>query len=151
MKLCLAALASLSALLLVTDCSCRPAAPPTTYVEAGTAVATDLCTLLEGWTENQTVISICATIEEVLLIASTLVPLLPAEAADAGVCTLLPETTACATKKQIGRGIQIVLLKRRARLLLDASAGDSGTLGRGTGALGRDTGIQGYRDSGSRP
>ncbi len=121
MKLGLAAILSLSALILVTDCACtKPAEPPITYVEAGTPVAKNVCSLLEGWTENQTIISICADVEEVLLIASTLIPLLSAEAADAGVCTMLPGTTACATKRQIGRGIQIVLLKRRARLLLDA-------------------------------
>jgi hypothetical protein len=128
LKLCLATLAGLSTLVLITDCVCAkpPVEPPITYVEAGAPVVKDLCTLLEGWTENQTVISICATVEEVLTIASTLVPPLSAEAADAGVCTPLPGTTACAMKRQIGRGIQMVLLQRRARLLRDAGAEEAG-------------------------
>jgi hypothetical protein len=103
--------------------TCKPGTTPTTIVEAGVQpVVTEACTWLEGVTDNTTVLSICATAEEVLLIVGILTPLLAKEGAPDAACTILPNTKICATKKQLGPAILQIVERRRARLLLDAGA-----------------------------
>ena len=110
------------ALPLVAGCP-SGAKTPTIDAEAGVAAIDNTCSFLEGLTDNGTVISICATVEEIASIAALVVPFL-AVAPDAGprVCTVLPGRTECATKQEIGKGITQVLSKRRARLLIDSGA-----------------------------
>ncbi len=101
----------------------KPAPSPEAALDAGSRVVGTLCQFLEGITENDTLVTVCATAEEVLLIAQILAPLL-ASSSDAGSnerCTRLPETEVCATKHQLGKAIPIVLEKRRAFFMLDAS------------------------------
>lgn len=103
--------------------ACAPAMPsesPTTIIEAGGAVANDACRFLEGVTQNQTLISICASVEEIALIATAIAPFLKTD--DAGPCTTLPGTNVCATKALLGQGIQIVLANRARRLVLEAGS-----------------------------
>jgi hypothetical protein len=104
----------------VLGCS-QPAAPIGVYVEAGTTAVNDACDLIEGVTQNQTVISACATAEEIAFIATTVGQFLrKGSESDAG-CTVLPKSAFCATRAEIGRGIELVLERRRARLTLDAA------------------------------
>lgn len=118
----IARLGSLLALLVFTGCS-QARAPTPGEVEAGAAGAQGLCTLLEGVTQNQTVISICATVEEIALIAAFVATLVRhGELADAGACTPLPGTIVCATKAELGQAIPLVLAKRRALFVSDAGA-----------------------------
>ena len=104
--------------------ACKTAESPIPVItDAGTAIVDNSCTLLEGITQNQTIISVCATIEEIATIASYVANFLHKGAtADAGTCTSLGKTGVCATKAEIGQGIQLILEKRRIKLLLDAGA-----------------------------
>jgi len=98
-----------------------PPPPPAVALDAGSRVVGTLCHFLEGITENDTVITICATAEELLTIAGIVAPLL-ADQNDGGLatrCIVIPETDVCATKRQIGKGIAVVLEQRRSRLRLD--------------------------------
>ena len=79
-----------------------------------------LCKWIEGLTDVGAIVTICAVAEELGLIASVVAPLLGSESPDAGPCMTIPTTTVCATKSEIGKGIEVVLDRRRARLLLDA-------------------------------
>lgn len=98
--------------------------PPSTaeLVEAGITVVNSTCALLEGVTQSLTVVSICATLEEVATIATFVSQFLKRELpyADAAPlpCTPLPGTEVCATREELGRGIVFVLAKRRARFLM---------------------------------
>ncbi len=104
-----------------------PDAAPTpssiaTLVEGGIAVLNGTCTLLEGVTDNQTLISICASAEEVAGIVQFISGLLRhGETADAGPCTIIPGSTLCATKSELGRAITFTVQKRRAVFFKDAS------------------------------
>lgn len=103
--------------------SCKPVANPPVLVEAGVGIVDNTCTLLEGFTQNQTVITICAYVEEVATIATFIVNFLrhgATQAADAGTCTPLPGTGVCATKSELGQAIQLIVQKRKVRLMLDA-------------------------------
>lgn len=99
-------------------------APPSTaeLIEAGIAVVNSTCTLLEGVTQNLTVVSICATLEEVATIATFVSQFLKRELPYTGAaplpCTPIPGTEVCATREELGRGIVFVLAKRRARLMM---------------------------------
>ena len=90
------------------------------YVEAGVQVATGACTFLQGITQNQTVISICATIEEVAQIATFIGSFLRhGEIVDAGSCTVLPNSRVCATPAELGKAISFVVTKRQSLFMLD--------------------------------
>jgi hypothetical protein len=112
------------------NCSPKPVATPNdadatapNYVEAGTQIANGVCTLLEGVTQNQTVITICATVEEVAAVVAFISTFLRhGEAVDAGVCTVLPASNLCATKQEIGQGITLLVNKRQLQLLRDSGA-----------------------------
>lgn len=100
---------------LIGDAGCKhPAVPSGATLEAGVVGVDGICTLLEGITENQTVISICATVEEVAWIVATFAPLLD-PTKDAG-------PIATHTPQEMGKIIQATVVHRRARLLLDAGA-----------------------------
>lgn len=120
-------LAALSLLILSTlvDIGCGPARSPSGGSDAGTNGG-GLCTRLEGVTDNQTIISICATIEEIAYVVSILGPILSRDA-DGGACTPIPTTTVCATPIQMGRAIRALLEKRRGLFLLDAGPRDAAT------------------------
>lgn len=91
-------------------------------VEAGITVANDTCKFLEGVTDNQTLINVCATVEEIAWMVGIFAPLLkPAEQADASTCKPVPSTKFCATPRDTGRMIQGLVSLRHARLMLDAS------------------------------
>jgi len=118
------ALAFVGAVLAVVMLQgCTPSQVPDAgpIVEAGAGVANGVCSILEGVTDNQTVISVCATVEEVATIAAWILTFVRADTTDAGACTSLT-TNVCATRAEIGRGIQLVLAKRRAILFVDAGA-----------------------------
>ena len=123
MKILSAVVASASILILSTlvDLGCGPARTPTGGADAGSG--SGLCTRLEGVTDNQTVIAICATVEEIAYVVSILGPILGKEAG--GACTPIPTTNVCATPLQMGRGIRALLEKRRGLLLLDAGTRDA--------------------------
>jgi len=104
--------------LLLQDCK-SPLAP--NDIEAGIISVTAGCQFLTGLTENQTVISICATIEEIAFIASLFTPLLQQDGPPDADCTYLPQQTVCLTQRQIGDGIDKVVSRRMERLLRDAS------------------------------
>ena len=111
------ALGTLGAPALVeTACSGRPVTPAT--VEAGVSTVNDGCTFLEGITDNRTVISVCATVEEVAWLVSTFLPLLIA--GDAGACQPIQGTALCLTPLQTGRAVQAITQRRIGRFLLDA-------------------------------
>ena len=117
--------------------SCKPGDTPTVVLEAGvTPVVDQTCAWLEGVTDNTTVLSICATAEEVLVLVGIIAPLLSKSTAtsstptDAGACKMIPSTTLCATREQLGVGILALIERRRARLLLDAGAPDAGLAAR---------------------
>jgi hypothetical protein len=120
MKILSTIVASAAILLLSTivDLGCGPPRSPAGGADAGSS-GPGLCTRLEGVTDNQTIIAICATVEEIAYVVSVLGPILGRET-DAGACTQIPSTKVCATPLQMGRGIQAVLEKRRGLLLLDA-------------------------------
>lgn len=102
---------------------CKPVSNPAPLVEAGEGIVDNTCTLLTGLTQNQTVISICATVEEVATIAAYVGSFLRhGDFVDAGACTPLAHTGVCATRSELGQAIQLVTAKRRARYLIDASA-----------------------------
>lgn len=96
----------------------RPTVPSPATVEAGVDGVNGVCTFLEGVTENQTVISICATVEEIAFIASILAPFLVRNL-DGGTCKVVQGTSLCVTPLDLGRAIQTVLARRRALLLLE--------------------------------
>ncbi len=123
----------LSMLLLVLGLSlgvvaCPQGAPsPKQVVGAGVVAADAACTILEGLTPNRTVIQACATAEEVAAIADFVAKFLrhgdapartatlsDARTAAEGVCTPLPGTVVCATREELGAGIQALLVRRRA-------------------------------------
>lgn len=98
------------------DSGCaHPAVPSPATLEAGANGVEGICTLLEGVTENQTVISVCATVEEIAWMVATFMPFF-ASSADGGTCMALE----CASPAQKGTMIQGLLGHRRARLFLDA-------------------------------
>lgn len=102
--------------LLLQDCK-GPVSP--NDVEAGIISVTAGCQFLKGVTDNQTVIAVCATLEEVAFIASLFTPLLDTFP-DAESCTyILPERNLCLTEEQIGQGILAVVERRKARLARD--------------------------------
>jgi len=117
-KTAFATIGLLTASLLLQDCK-GPVSP--NDVEAGIISVTAGCQFLKGVTENETVIAICATVEEIAFIASLFTPLLDTFP-DAESCTYLPPPQrVCLTDKQIGQGIISVVDQRRSRLWLDAA------------------------------
>jgi hypothetical protein len=90
-------------------------------VEAGAQVVNGACNLLTGWTSNQTVITLCATAEDIIDILGFFAQHKLLGRADAGeVCTVIPTTQVCATKRELGDAISFVLTKRSARYVRDA-------------------------------
>ncbi len=100
--------------LLLQDC--RPTLSPND-VEAGIISVTAGCQFLTGLTQNQTVISICATVEEIAYIVSLFTPFFDGHP-DAA-CVYLPGDVNCLSYEQVGTGIQAVVERRKERLLLD--------------------------------
>ena len=120
---------SVIAAIVFVVVACKPSSGPVDaadsgpLIEAGVAVVDSGCALLEGITQNQTVISICATVEEIASMVGFIAQFLRhGSATDAGACTMLPGTTFCATKSEMGAAIQFVLQKRAARFALDGGA-----------------------------
>ena len=115
---------------VLLNCSPKPVTTPNdadatapNYVEAGTQVASGVCTLLEGVTQNQTVISICATVEEVAAVVAYISTFLRhGEAIDAGTCTVLSGSKLCATKQEVGQGISLLIVERQMQLMRDSGA-----------------------------
>jgi hypothetical protein len=125
--LVLVMLSALFGLVGVED-ACTPSGNPDVgkIVEAGVPAISGVCTLLEGITDNQTVITICADAQELFTIGGIISSLLPkTEQVEAGIvvpCTMLiinSGVSICATKQQLGQAIPVVLAKRRAKFLLD--------------------------------
>lgn len=111
--------------LTIIGVGCSKPSTPADHVDAGIAAVEATCSFLEGFTENKTVISVCATLEEIGFIADTILSLFPASrerkssaAPDGGAtCALLSGTTVCATRAEVGAGIKALVQKRRALLL----------------------------------
>ncbi len=106
--------------------SCGHGSTPNEKQDSGAPppTADPICQLLEGLTENRTVINVCATVEEVADIANTIIRLFPSRklgaSPDGGAaCTPLPKTSVCATREELGPAIQALVAKRRAALLRD--------------------------------
>lgn len=92
-------------------------------IDAGTEIANGACTFLEGITQNQTVISICASVEEVAALVGFVSSFLRhGQLVDAGACTAVPNTNLCATRAEIGQGISFLVAKRQAMFMLDGGA-----------------------------
>lgn len=103
-----------------------PADAGITEVEAGQAVVTDACTLLTGVTQNQTVIAVCATIEEIAQVVALIATLRTADgghpplSAESLTCFPVPNNKLfCATPQEIGIGVTALLDARKARLTRD--------------------------------
>jgi len=111
---------------LAEACS-RPSTPPNApdVVEAGTVVATDVCSLIEGVDDSGAVRTICATVSEIAqVIAFVLTLRSSGDAAaprDIASCANLPGTTFCATSAERAKGILFIVRARTARLTLDAA------------------------------
>ncbi len=108
------------AMLILAACPKNGAGPNAKdIVEAGTPVVQAVCQLVEGITRDGTVKSVCATLEEILEIAS---PFLMARReggaplAASGSCEPLPNTAYCATKEEKAEIVRLVG-ERRARTL----------------------------------
>ncbi len=112
--------------------SCKPSpSSPIVEVEAGPPIAPlGPCSLLQGVTQNQTVIAVCVTVEEVANLVSTITRL---RAADGGhpalsdvALTCFPlagqPKLFCATPLEIGTGLQEVVKVRGARLMREGGA-----------------------------
>jgi hypothetical protein len=106
--------------------NCRPASTSSNQVEAG---ATDtpafppqaVCANLIGVDSTGTLTAICATVEEIAIIA-TFIADLRARVGDAGaprVCTPLPGTRLCATDPELSAGIGLVLNRRKSVVTRD--------------------------------
>lgn len=111
----------LGAILFVEGAAdCRKPVDPTD-LEAGIVVVDSACSFLQGVTTNQTIIAVCATVEEIAFIATVLAPLLAKDTLDgkAPTCDPVPNTDLCATPEQMGTAIQALIMKRRALLLTD--------------------------------
>ena len=114
-KATFATIGLLTASLLLQDCK-RPLSP--NDFEAGIISVTAGCQFLTGLTDNQTVIAICATVEEIAFIASLFTPLL--DTVPTEDCTYLPPPQrVCLTPNQLGTGILAVVEQRKARLMRD--------------------------------
>jgi hypothetical protein len=103
----------------------RPTAcktPPTPTVQDATTVANDACTLIEATTDDGTVRTICATIEEIGVIANIVETLRADGGPPKGVCTVLPTTKTCATAAELARGIDAVNARRAASLRREGGA-----------------------------
>lgn len=112
---------TLSLFLLLASCM-KQGAPTAPVIEAGTAVANDVCSLIEGIDDDSAVRSICATVDEVAQIISFVTML---RGADAGArereiaeCTPLPGTAFCATSRERAKAILFVVRTRMARFTL---------------------------------
>jgi hypothetical protein len=129
----LIAIVSLLIALALSALDCKPASGPlvdaeagAALVEAGTTIATGLCTVLEGIDSTGTLRTICATIEEIAAIAAFVLTLRslpdagPPKAGEA--CQLLGSSTVCATSAERAAGILRVINQRAARFMLDAGA-----------------------------
>ena len=127
MKILLAAAGALS---LSLHAQCKPASGPAgdaeagALVEAGAAVISGVCSLIEGIDDNGTARNICATLEEVASIAQFILTLRAAP--DAGPlvlpatkCAVLPGSTLCATSAERAKAVLFVAKAREKRLLLD--------------------------------
>lgn len=106
---------------------CRDGQPITQpQVEAGTAVAGGICSLVEGVDDSGVVRSVCATVEEIGQIISFILTL--RQTTDAGPpaasapCTPLPQSTFCATKAETAKGVLFVTQVRSRRLMRDGGA-----------------------------
>lgn len=87
-------------------------APPTT-------AASPLCIALQGLTGSNTVETICATVDEIAQVVAYILTLRQGDAGTAWTCTVIPTTNLCATGREIGQGIEFLIRKRQARLMLD--------------------------------
>jgi hypothetical protein len=110
--------------LLSSSTDCRRPDSPVDYEDAGYVIVDSACSFLQGVTTNQTIIAVCATVEEIAFIATILAPLLAKDTLDGGpVCDPVPNTDLCATPEQMGKAIQALIMRRRRLLLLDPEAG----------------------------
>jgi len=106
---------------VVTVEACRPTSAidggvAEVPVEAAVEVVDGTCTLLEGLTKNQTVLTICATVEELATVAAFVASFLrPASVVEAepSACTVVANT--CATRAELGPAIELILRKRDAK------------------------------------
>ncbi len=102
------------ALAHLTACKPTPA-----QVQDVTAIANDTCTLIEAVADDGTVRTICATVEEIGVIANVI----EAGRTDGGVprgrCAPVPGTTLCATPDEVARGFDAVIARRAAALRRD--------------------------------
>jgi len=100
--------------VMITGEACKNANAPVAQVEeAGTAIVKDECQLMTGITQNQTILTVCATAEEVLYIATLVSGFLRhGQSVDAGTCTPLKGTAVCATPEELGKALVSVIQKR---------------------------------------
>ena len=103
---------------------CPPASSPDAgTLEAGVVVVDATCKFIEAVTNDGTVKSVCATIEEITQIAKTIF----GARGDAGVrgavgpCKQITSDL-CATPEELSRGIDEILVTRRARFLRDGGS-----------------------------
>ncbi len=101
--------------------SCKPVSTPDGgTVEAGVAVATGVCTLLEGVDDNGTLRTICVTIEELAPLIAFILTLRTADAGVTAACTPIKGTAFCATSAEISKAIVFLSKTRAARFAIDA-------------------------------
>lgn len=106
--------------------SCKSPRSPTTLVEAGTGVATGVCSLLEGIDDDGAIRNICATVDEiaqVIAFVTTLRTKPDAARPDAAIvvyrCENLPGTTFCATSSERAKAVLFLVRARMARFTLE--------------------------------
>jgi len=106
--------------LVVADCRPGlPAEPGIVTFPADAAVQTvdGVCTLLEGITQDRTVLDVCATVEEIATIAAFIALHVRRDlgAPDAAApCTVVANM--CATSEELGPALQFILAKRVAKI-----------------------------------
>lgn len=89
-------------------------------VEAGTAVVTDVCKLIEGVDDNGIFRTVCATLDELIAMGEYILTLRAVN--DAGTpksttCLSLPTSTMCMTSAERAKGALFVVELRKARFL----------------------------------
>lgn len=111
---------------LFVSAGCKGVSVPThNEVETGAAVATGVCSLIEGVEDSGIVRTICASVDEVAAIAQFILTLRTSDAgvmASAAACTPLPGSSICATSAERAKAILFVTKLRSSRLMLDAGA-----------------------------
>lgn len=99
---------------LVILLCCARTTPPTT--QDVTVAVNSTCRFIEATTDDGTVKTVCATIEEIGAIVSLFVARRGDAGSPVGRCSVLPTTSFCATPAEVSEGIDVINARRAATL-----------------------------------